>query len=280
MGIFSDILLTVDYDRTLTAPDSTIPERNIEAIRYFIDNGGAFTVNTGRSMPMALAFADKVPVNAPLLLYNGSAAYDTAKKEICFMHEIKMDLWKTVGELLEMFPDLVVEVQALDKHYIFKPNPAWEAFSANNCPYAIAQWGQDLGPFLKFSLYGEIRDISVDHLFHGTSEELQRMDKAQAMIQKTYEDYVIVFRSGARIIDVHAKGVSKARSAKDLQAQLGRKILVCVGDGENDVNMLQAADYGYSPADGVAANRFENVCKCAEGAVADVIYRKIPELLK
>ena len=280
MGIFSDILLTVDYDRTLTAPDSTIPERNIEAIRYFIDNGGAFTVNTGRSMPMALAFADKVPVNAPLLLYNGSAAYDTAKKEICFMHEIKMDLWKTVGELLEMFPDLVVEVQALDKHYIFKPNPAWEAFSANNCPYAIAQWGQDLGPFLKFSLYGEIRDISVDHLFHGTPEEIARMDEAQELVQKTYDDKVIAFRAGPRIIDIHAKGVSKARSAKELQAQLGRKILVCVGDGENDVNMLQAADYGYSPADGVAANRFDNVCACAEGAVADVIYRKIPELLK
>ena len=280
MGIFSDILLTVDYDRTLTAPDSTIPERNIEAIRYFIDNGGAFTVNTGRSMPMALAFADKVPVNAPLLLYNGSAAYDTAKKEICFMHEINMDLWKTIEQMLELFPDLVVEVQALDKHYIFKPNPAWEAFSANNCPYAIAQWGQDLGPFLKFSLYGEIRDISVDHLFHGTAEELWRMDEAQALIQKNYEDYVIVFRSGARIIDVHAKGVSKARAAKELKERLGRKILMCVGDGENDVNMLQAADYGYSPADGVAANRFENVCKCAEGAVADVIYRKIPELLK
>ena len=280
MGIFSDILLTVDYDRTLTAPDSTIPERNIEAIRYFIDNGGAFTVNTGRSMPMALAFADKVPVNAPLLLYNGSAAYDTEKKEICFMHEIKMDLWKTIEQMLELFPDLVVEVQALDKHYIFKPNPAWEAFSANNCPYAIAQWGQDLGPFLKFSLYGEIRDISVDHLFHGTPEEIARMDEAQELVQKTYNDKVIAFRAGPRIIDIHAKGVSKARSAKELQQQLGRKILVCVGDGENDVNMLQAADYGYSPADSAAADRFENVCKCAEGAVADVIYRKIPELLK
>lgn len=34
MGIFSDVLLTVDYDRTMTAPDSTIPEINIEAIRY------------------------------------------------------------------------------------------------------------------------------------------------------------------------------------------------------------------------------------------------------
>ena len=50
--MFSDVLLTVDYDRTLTAPDSTIPERNLKAIRYFLENGGAFTVNTGRSMPM------------------------------------------------------------------------------------------------------------------------------------------------------------------------------------------------------------------------------------
>lgn len=68
---FSDVLLTVDYDRTLTAPNSTIPERNLEAIRYFMANGGAFTVNTGRSVPMIQSFRDIVPVNAPLLLYNG-----------------------------------------------------------------------------------------------------------------------------------------------------------------------------------------------------------------
>ena len=280
MGIFSDILLTVDYDRTLTAPDSTIPARNIEAIQYFIDNGGAFTVNTGRSMPMTMAFLDKVPVNAPLLLYNGSAAYDTVKKEICFMHEIQMDLWKTIPEVLELFPDLTVEVQALDKHYNFIPNPAWDAFSANNCAYGTARWGQDLGPFLKFSVYGQIRDVTVDQLFHGTPEEIRRLDEAQALITKLYGDKVVAFRAGPRIIDVHAKGISKARAAKELQAQLGRKVLVCVGDGENDVNMLQAADHSYSPADGAVADRFENVCNCAEGAVAEVIYRKISELVK
>ena len=73
---FSDVLLTVDYDRTLTAPDSTIPARNLEAIRFFMERGGAFTVNTGRSVPMAKPFMDVVSVNAPLLLYNGSAAYN------------------------------------------------------------------------------------------------------------------------------------------------------------------------------------------------------------
>ena len=57
--MFSDVLLTVDYDRTLTAPDSTVPERNVKAIRWFMENGGAFTVNTGRSLPMAQAFMNK-----------------------------------------------------------------------------------------------------------------------------------------------------------------------------------------------------------------------------
>ena len=59
MSLFSDILLTVDFDRTLTAPDSSIPQRNIDAIQYFMDNGGAFTVNTGRSLPMTNWFRDK-----------------------------------------------------------------------------------------------------------------------------------------------------------------------------------------------------------------------------
>lgn len=279
MGIFSDILLTVDYDRTLTAPDSTIPERNIEAIRYFMENGGAFTVNTGRSMPMAAAFMDKVPVNAPLLLYNGSAAYDTEKKEICFMHEIDLDLWQTIKEVAAMYPDLSLEVQALDKHYNFKHDPAWDAFSANNCAYATAQEGQDLGPFLKFSIYGEIREVTVDHLFRGTPEEIRYLDGVQAAVTKRYADKIVAFRAGPRIIDFHTKGVSKARSARELQQKLGKKLLVCVGDGENDVSMLREADFAYSPADGVAADRFPNVCPCAEGSVADVIYRKIPQIL-
>ena len=280
MPDFSDILLTVDYDRTLTAPDSSFPERNLEASRWFIHNGGAFTVNTGRSLPMARAFMDRVPVNAPLLLYTGAVAYDVGEGEITFLHEIQMDLWKTVKVLMDLFPDLTVEVQALDKHYDFAPNPAWDAFSAHNCAYATARWGQDLGPFVKFSLYGEIRDVTVDHLFHGSPEEIQRMDRAEELLNRVYGDKVAVFRAGPRIIDVQAKGISKGRAARELKQRLGRKILVCVGDAENDLVMLQEADHAFVPADAILKNRFENVCRCADGAVAAVIYEKITGIMK
>lgn len=171
MGKFSDILLTVDYDRTLTAPDSSIPERNLEAIRYFMENDGAFTVNTGRSVPMIQVFRDRVPVNAPLLLYNGSAAYDLAAEKLLFCHEIQLDMWQTVRECMTLFPDLTVEVQGLDAHYRFTENPAWDAFSDHNqCAHGLARPGDDLGPFLKFTLYGEFRDVTVASMFDGTPD--------------------------------------------------------------------------------------------------------------
>lgn len=281
MAPFSDVLLTVDYDRTLTAPDSSIPERNLEAIRYFIDNGGAFTVNTGRSVPMTKVFRDRVPVNAPLLLYNGSAAYDPNTNHLDFCHEIHMDLWETVRRCEELFPDLTVEVQGLDAHYRFSENPMWDAFSDHQqCARGFARPGDDLGPFLKFTLYGEFRDVTVAHMFEGSEEEKARMDEAEQLLRQEFGAHCEVFRAATRIIDIHAKGVSKARSARELQQRLGRKILVCIGDANNDLPMMRDADYAFAPADGIIAPYFDTVCNCAEGAVADVIYKKIPEILE
>ena len=106
------------------------------------------------------------------------------------------------------------------------------------------------------------------------------MAEAARLLNERYGGKVTAFRAAARIIDVHAKGVSKARSARELQAKLGRKILVCAGDAENDLSMMRDADFAFAPADGYIANQFENVCSCADGAVADVIYEKIPGILK
>ena len=281
MADFSDVLLTVDYDRTLTAPDSTIPARNLEAIRYFMENGGAFTVNTGRSVPMFRSIWDKVPVNAPLLLYNGSAACDHDTGELSACRPFDMDLWATVEELLRMFPHLTVEVQGRDAHYAFLPNPRWDAFNVHNgCPHATAEWGQDLGPFLKFRLDGQFHDNTVARLFEATPEEKAEIDAAEEALRRRWGDKIEIFRSATRLIDVHARGVNKGDAARNLKAHLGRKILVCVGDAHNDLAMMDAADYAYCPADAVIADRYENVCKCADGAVADVIYEKIPNLRK
>ena len=280
--LFSDVLLTVDYDRTLTAADSTIPERNLEAIRYFIANGGAFTVNTGRSVPMSVReLIPQVPVSAPLLLYNGSAAYNPATGELSHCRPIPLDRKALVADLQTRFPELTLEIQGVDAHYIFRRDAGWERYCDHSgCPWKYADPNEIPGPFLKFAMYGQFRENTVASMYRATEAELVPFTRATAYIEKTYGDVVDVFRPCARIIDIHAKGCGKLRAARELQKDMGRSILVCVGDAENDLSMLEGADYAFCPSDGVVADRFPNVCDCGSGAVADVILKKIPAILK
>lgn len=282
MSLFEDVLLTVDFDRTLTAPDSTIPVRNLEAIRYFMENGGTFTLNTGRSIPMSLRnILGIVPHNAPLLLYNGSAAYDEETETLTRYAPIDLDPDSVLPFLQEKFPALNVEVQALDAHYLMRRDAGWEDYCDNNgCPWAYADPGKIPGPFIKFSFYGEFRENTVASMYEATAEELRQFEEMIAYMQAHFGEKIEIFRACARIVDIHAKGVSKLNSARLLQQELGKKILVCVGDGENDLTMLEGADYAFCPSDGTVADRFINVCKCADGAVADVIYEKILGILE
>jgi len=281
MGIYSDILLTADYDHTVTGPDGVIPQKNLDAIRFFIDNGGTFTLNTGRSVPMIQSFKDILPVNAPLLLYNGSAAYDLQEKKMLFCHNIRLDMQQTLEECIAAFPDLTVELQAEDAHYCFSENPAFGAFSVNNhCAWGVAKTDDALGPFMKFTLYGTFHEPTLHDLYTGSEEELRRMDEVEHLLRDKYGEYCEVFRAAKRIIDVHAKGVSKGLSARMLKGRLNKNILVCIGDGENDITMLNEADYAFTPSDGVISGRFPTVCACGDGAVADLIYNELPRIVK
>ena len=282
MGIFSDVLLTVDYDRTLTAPDSTIPQRNLDAIRYFMDNGGAFTVNTGRSIPMGSGvLIPSVSVNAPLLLYNGSAAYDKETGKLTRYAPIEIDPAMLINDLCRRFPQLHIEIQALDAHYLTRQDTGWENYCDNNhCPWAYTSPDAVPQPFIKLAVYGQFRKNTVAGMYEAEDWEIPLFDRLIQYIKDTYDEKLEIFRACARIVDLHAKGVSKLHSARQLQQELGKKLLVCVGDAENDITMLDGADYAYCPADGIIADRYETVCNCADGAIADVIYKKIPEILQ
>lgn len=282
MALFSDVLLTVDYDRTITAPDSSIPARNLEAVRYFIENGGTFTMNTGRSIPMSMNnIFGVIPTNAPLLLYNGSAAYDEKTGVLTRYEVIDLNPLEILPFLQERFPALNVEVQGIDAHYLMRKDAGFESYCDNNaCPWKYASPEDIPGPFIKFAFYGEFRENTVASMYSATEEELAQFEEMINFMEENYGDKIEIFRACARIVDIHAKGVSKLNSARKLQKELGKKILVCVGDAENDLTMLEGADYAFCPSDGSVADRFPNVCPCAEGAVADVIYHKIPAILQ
>lgn len=275
MALFSDILLTVDYDRTTTNYDGQIPRQNLEAIRYFMDNGGAFTVNTGRSLPQSADVLRHVPMNAPFLCYNGGLTVENGV--ILDQYPIELPMEETLQAVCKAFPDLNVDLHGVHAHVGFQPVGCWDTYyAARQCDYFLAGQRDDYGPFIKFNVYGELRDDTFYQVFDGTPEEIARIDEAEQWIRDTFGEKLTVFRVGARVLNIQAAGVSKIKAARALQKQLGRKILVCVGDAENDLPMLEGADYAFCPSDGTVADRFPNVCPCGDGAVADVIYNKLP----
>ena len=278
--MFSDVLLTVDFDRTLTAPDSTIPERNLKAIRYFMENGGAFTVNTGRSAAMFKRIMPEVGANVPYLLWGGSAAYDHRTGQVSDVQVIDLDLESTMEQVRQAFPHMNVELQGIDAHYCFNAAGDWhEFYERQGFIHRDAVPGTDYGPFIKFSVYGAFHAPAAADLYTGTEDEIRLVTDARHKLEEMFGDKVDIFRPAPRILDIHARGVSKIKAARNLQHRLGRKILVCVGDAENDIPMLDGADHAFVPSDALLKDRYETVCDCASGAVADVIYKKIPEIL-
>ena len=273
--MFSDILMTVDFDRTLTAPDGSIPERNIEAIRYFMENGGSFTVNTGRSYVSFLPFLNIVPVNAPLLLMNGSASYDNGA--FVDVQYLPADVWPAAQRVAQAFPGVNMEFQNPDMHYLVNPSEAYAAYyQESGFPHQLADPAIDHGPFVKIGVYG---DLSGKHV-PNEQDEKRLFDQVEAFLNQEFGDRLVVFRATPRIINVHTKEASKLQAAKNLQKKLGKKILVCVGDEGNDIPMLKGADFAFCPSDGAVADQFPNVCPCGDGAIADVIYEKLPKILK
>ena len=275
--MFSDVLLTVDFDRTLTDTESVIPQRNLDAIDYFMENGGTFTINTGRDIATLCQYMHQIKTNAPLLLLNGSASYFEGKGDDFI--PIPMDLWETMEKIQEMFPGQNIEIQDLEMHYLIDPVKEYcQLYENNGWRYEIAQKGANI-PFLKFAIFGKVHRPVMAHMFEGSEEELADFDRMHKALEEYFGDKIVAFRSAPRIIDFHAPGVSKLNAARNLQKKLGKKILVCVGDAENDLCMLEGADYAFCPSDGIVAERFPNVCTCGEGAVADVIYKEIPKIL-
>jgi len=275
---YKDILLTVDYDRTFTAPDSSIPARNMEAIRFFMEQGGGFTVNTGRGPNLSRKIMQNVPMNAPILLFNGSTAYENGR--CVYYHAIDLPMWETVMAVAEAFPELNVEIQGLEDHYLIDPEPGFIAlYDSMQWNYSLAEPGKDIGPFIKFAIYGQTHDSKLSSMYDITPQEEARFRELADFIMDRWGDKVDICLAAPRILDVQAKGISKGRAARELQQRLGKQLLICVGDADNDIPMLDAADFAFCPSDGVLADRYPNVCPCAEGAVAEVIFEKIPEIL-
>ena len=76
MKKFEGMMLACDMDGTLLDSSRRISRKNQQALRYFTEEGGRFTLATGRAPHAIEAYIPQLPFNAPYSLLNGSLILD------------------------------------------------------------------------------------------------------------------------------------------------------------------------------------------------------------
>ena len=273
MGKFDGVLLASDFDNTLLytedslrtgAPVPPLPERNREALKYFMAQGGRFAIATGRALPAFLRHAGDVPMNAPGVVCNGAAIYDFEKGEYLDAALLDDQARQRGQAVLDRFPSVAVEAYHIDNViHVVRPN-------------AISRQHEHM-THVSLTEAPSMPEVPLPLgklLFEADHETLEGV-LAFLTEQGWAEDYELIF-SVSHLLEMTIQGASKGGMIRRLAARLGISMehVYCAGDEANDLSMLHAAAEGFAPANASAAVRESGatvVCDAREGAIADVI---------
>lgn len=250
MGKFTGLLLASDYDNTLTyteealrlcRPMPPVSKANQAAIRYFMAEGGIFSVATGRAKPAFEAVADGVPMNGPTVLFNGAAIYDfSTGKYLCeaFLPETaRAHIAQTIREL----PFAAVELyhDNNDIHALQPNDVTRRHLHVTHSPTVIVDSMEQVPSPISKALF--------------STEEQHLNDLLDYLrAQPWYHDYEVV-PSAVTLVELTAKGANKGGMVQRLAQLLDvkRENVLCVGDHANDISMLTWAGEGYAPANAI-----------------------------
>ncbi len=236
MKKFNGYMLVSDFDGTLINKSGKISNENIEAIEYFIENGGLFCGATGRTHLNVAPYKELLPVVAPWILFNGAGVYDFKKQS--FIYEDQLDnteLIPLAKKVIVQIPHINTQVCTTKMLYLVNPNglPDKMMMEEGQEHESIDMDNIDT-PWIKLMFQGSTRDLKA-------VEEIV----AEELNLETYR----YFYSGISYLEIMDKRVSKGSGLHALKEIIGDEIhhFCAIGDYYNDVEMLQEADISAVP---------------------------------
>ncbi|MBP9988912.1 MAG: HAD family phosphatase [Ruminococcus sp.] len=271
MGIFSGCLLASDYDGTLANSRGEIDKEVRDAIKYFTANGGLFTVCTGRTKQGFHAFTSEL-MNAPVLLGNGTMAYDFNREKTVFNDGIKEESIDILRAIKDGFSGIGIEYyDSLFSSYVIYPDERTTA----HFEFQSIKWNVvDDFNYGTFPLVKVMVSVGKDRCM-----EFQRfLDSIDMGDIKYIPQY-------GNFIEIISKSTDKGKGLLKLAQALhiDKSKVFAVGDGANDVTMLKAASIGFVAENGddYAKKAGDIIVKSNdEFAVADAISKIEKQVIK
>ena len=261
LGKFDGVLLVSDFDDTLYGDGPAVSAGNRRAIEYFTREGGRFTVATGRARLTFQDYAQCVPINAPVILSNGSALYDFAAGKMVYETYLPIRARDDLRQVVAAIPAIGFEAYHGDDIYAYNPNEVTRRHLERARATAREVPIQEMPlPWGKVILQQE-RSIL---------EEVQRyiMDRWSGLYEAIFSSTVL--------LELTRKGSSKGGMVRYLAALLDidPKHVYCVGDNQNDIPMLEVSAIPFAPAN--CAKEVKEwgprlVRSCEEDGVAEIV---------
>ena len=276
MADFSRYLIVTDLDGTFFGKGSRLVERNLTAMERFKAGGGHVTAGTGR-IPGNIR--KDIPAcgelfNAPAVTANGAFIYDLTA-DIC-LHSTPMNVEATLAaaRLVESLNPRVGMRVSTGESFLVNRDRLNDAILRDIGGDPDAYEGEVL-PLSRWCTQGALWYKMV---FRGEYEELQIVRPA---VEKAFGDIFEYSVSSPRFFELQQKGCTKATGlayvAEYLAGKLGHPLVtVAVGDQENDLPMLMAADIAACPANAVDAVKAVcdlHLCDHDEGCIGELIER-------
>jgi HAD superfamily hydrolase (TIGR01484 family) len=237
MGRYDGYLILADYDGTLADRSGQVSPENVEAIKQFQREGGFFTIASGRSPDFIRNVAEKVPLNAPVIALNGGAIVDPESFEVI----------ERIGGNDEFVRDYL---SLIDPEISFETH-LWHSSCVN------AVWKKGEGD-PESSVRGWEPPVYKAIFVEYTPElALELKDRAKARFWDKY----LIERSWPVGLEMLPAFSGKGNAAKLVKRLMGGRVhtLIGMGDYENDVSLLSAADIGVA-----VGNALENVKQAAD----------------
>ena len=260
---FENVIIMTDIDGTLVTDQKQILDCDMEAIDHFRKGGGTFTLATGRGYSMAKPIADRIALDVPAVIFNGSAVYDFSQSKFLWHSTLGNNAKQVLKKILDQFPDMGCEVLCAEEVYV----PAMNEVERQHLAY------ENVTPILC-----DVDDIPGDWLKILLAYPPSQI---QALIDFVHEhsDYMNDchwVRSEIHYFEMLPEGVNKGSGFKRLLDILDRPnvFTVGVGDYNNDIELIRDASLGVAVAS--AQDAAKNVadlivCDNNSGAISEVI---------
>lgn len=237
MGKFDGVLFFTDYDDTLYNSQLTVSPENRAAARYFMDNGGRFSIATGRAHRTFTPQIGKehIEFNAPVVLSNGAAIYDYENERYIERTLLDGAVPRLMAELCQAFPELGFESYHGEDIYVHNPNLVTETHLKRvGTPFTICPIPDMPTPWNKVIL----------------EQDEPCLKEVKAHILQHWGGCCEVIFSNRYLLELTARGSTKGTMVAKVARMLNidPRHIYCIGDNQNDIPMLELSAIPFAPA--------------------------------